>query len=219
MPNASLCQQEPALFRVPASEGEHAAQPTHCAWTVQAKRAQHDGRVAGGPELLPLGLQAPPQVLEVVDLAVEGDNVPGHRIDHRLIAGRREVENCQAAKPQHCPPAAFVRRGEPHCAAVRAAVDHRPVHALEGCTIGLVQSSDDPCNAAHQSCPRKKQTLNHICSAHLRPSRPFRALYQADRCQNDIGCKTTSSTSFWSSTISVRMPPRDFHHRSGSKFE
>jgi hypothetical protein len=37
--------------------------------------------------------------------------------------------------------------------------------------------------------------------------------------QNDIGCSTTSSTSFWSSTISVRTPPRVSHHRSGSKLE
>ena len=38
-------------------------------------------------------------------------------------------------------------------------------------------------------------------------------------CQNDIGCCTTSSKSFWSSMISVRMPPRVSHHRSGSKLE
>jgi hypothetical protein len=37
--------------------------------------------------------------------------------------------------------------------------------------------------------------------------------------KNDIGCRTASSTSFWNSTISVRMPSRVCHHRSGSKFE
>jgi crossover junction endodeoxyribonuclease RuvC len=50
------------------------------------------------------------------------------------------------------------------------------------------------------------------------------ALYGAGQmqgtvCQNDIGCSTTSSKSFSSSVISVRMPPRVFHHRSGSKLE
>jgi len=35
----------------------------------------------------------------------------------------------------------------------------------------------------------------------------------------DNGCSTTSSKSFWSSTISVRTPPRVSHHRSGSKSE
>jgi hypothetical protein len=39
------------------------------------------------------------------------------------------------------------------------------------------------------------------------------------RCQNDIGCRTTSSTSFWSSTISVRTSARVSHQRSGSKLE
>jgi hypothetical protein len=39
------------------------------------------------------------------------------------------------------------------------------------------------------------------------------------RCQNDIGCSTTSSKSFWSPTITAAMPRRVSHHRSGSKFE
>jgi hypothetical protein len=30
----------------------------------------------------------------------------------------------------------------------------------------------------------------------------------------DIGCSAMSKKSFWSSTISVRMPPRVSHHRS-----
>ena len=43
---------------------------------------------------------------------------------------------------------------------------------------------------------------------------------QATLCtQNDIGCSTTSSKSFWSPTISAPMPRRVSHHRSGSKFE
>src|SRR5262245_11296744 len=37
--------------------------------------------------------------------------------------------------------------------------------------------------------------------------------------QNDIGCSTRSSISFWISMISIRTPPRVFHHRSGSKLE
>jgi hypothetical protein len=37
--------------------------------------------------------------------------------------------------------------------------------------------------------------------------------------QKDTGCSTMSSTSFWSSTISLRAPSRLSHHRSGSKLE
>ena len=106
-------QQEPALLRVPAGEGEHAAQPAHRVRPVQAKRAQHDGRVAGGLERLPLGHQAPPQVAEVVDLAVEDHDVPGHRVDHGLGAGGREVEDGEPAVGQQRAPAAGVRRGDP----------------------------------------------------------------------------------------------------------
>jgi len=55
---------------------------------VQAKDAEHDGRVAGGPQLLALGHQAPPKVAEIVDLAVEDHHVPGQRIDHGLGTSR-----------------------------------------------------------------------------------------------------------------------------------
>jgi hypothetical protein len=42
---------------------------------------------------------------------------------------------------------------------------------------------------------------------------------QRTRCKNDIGCRIASSMSFWNSMISVRMPSRVSHHRSGSKLE
>jgi hypothetical protein len=43
------------------------------------------------------------------------------------------------------------------------------------------------------------------------------AFHLAD--QNDVGCRTTSISNFWSSTISVRTALRVSHHRSGSKLE
>src|SRR6266404_416571 len=49
-----------------------------------------------------------------------------------------------------------------------------------------------------------------------KPPRPLVKIAPS-RNQNDIGCRTTSSMSFWSSTISVRTPLRVFHHRSGLK--
>ena len=124
-------QQEPALLGVPAGEGEHTAEPAHRSWPVQAKGAEHDGRVAGGVQLLPLGHQAPPKVAEVVDLAVEDDDVPGHRVHHGLGAGRREVEDRETAVGEQRAPAARVRRGDPRPACVRAAVDHRVAHSLQ----------------------------------------------------------------------------------------
>ena len=131
---------------------------------VQAERAQHDGRVAGGLELLPLGHQAPPQVAEVVDLAVEDHHVPGHRVDHGLGTGGREVEDGEPAVAQQRAPAAGVRRGDPRPAGVRAAVDHGVAHPLQRGAVGLVQSSDDPGDATHRLDPPRKRDTDHIFS-------------------------------------------------------
>ncbi len=56
------------------------AKPAHGSWPVQAKGPEHDGRVAGRAQLLRLGPQAPPEFPEIVDLAVEDDDVSGRRV-------------------------------------------------------------------------------------------------------------------------------------------
>jgi hypothetical protein len=129
---------------------------------VQAERAQHDDGVASGLELLSLSLQAPPQVAEVVNFAVEDDHVPGHRVNHGLIAGRRKVKNGEPTVSQQHPPTAVVWRGAPHPASVRTAVDHGVIHALEGRPIGFVQSSDDARNATHPLGPSRKPTSKRM---------------------------------------------------------
>jgi hypothetical protein len=55
---------------------------------MQAERAHHDGRVAGGFELLPLGFQPLPQFSEVINLTVEDHDVTGHRVHHGLGTSR-----------------------------------------------------------------------------------------------------------------------------------
>jgi hypothetical protein len=60
---------------------------------------------------------------------------------------------------------------------------------------------------------RRRAKVNHLA----RPARCRKGDYWD--CSDDIGCSRTSSKSFWSSMISVRMPPRVSHHRSGSKLE
>ncbi len=165
-------EQEPALLRIPAGEGEHAAQPTHRARPVQAERAQHDGGVAGGLELLPLGHQAPPQVAEIIDLAVEDHHVPSHRVDHGLVTSGGEVENGEPAERQQRAPAAGVRRRDPRPAGVRATVDHRVAHSLQRGAVAFVQSSNDPSNATHRLGPSRKQDIDHIFfSPSPRPAR------------------------------------------------
>ncbi len=144
-------QQQPAFFGVPAGKGEHAAQPAHRAGPVQGERSEHDGRVAGGFELVPVGLQAPSQLDEVVNLAVEYDRVPGHRINHGLGTGRRQVENSKPAEAEQRAPAARVRRGNPCPAVVRAAMDHGVAHPRQRGAVRVVQSPDNPGDATHHS--------------------------------------------------------------------
>ncbi len=123
---------------------------------MQAERAQHHCGVAARIELFPLGRQALPQVAEVVDLAVEDHHVSRHRVHHGLGAGGRKVENGKPAVGQQRAPAARIRRGDPGPAGVRAAVDHGVVHPRQRGAVRLVQSSDDPGDAAHQQGSLRK---------------------------------------------------------------
>ena len=148
-------QREPALLGVPAGEREHAAQPAHRFRPMQAERAKHHGRVAGGLYLLPLGHEAPPQVAEIVDLAVEDDHVPGHRVHHRLGAGGREVEDREPAMGKQRAPAASVRRRRPTSrwqSGPRWII--APFIRSSAARLRFVQPPDDPGDATHQSVPQ-----------------------------------------------------------------
>ena len=127
---------------------------------MQAERAQHHGGIAAGLELLALGLQAAPEVDVIVDFAIEGDDVPGDGVEHRLHAGRRQIENREPAMRQQRAPAAIVRRRGPDTGGVRPAMDHGVVHPFQRRAVGLVQSSDNTGNAAHQISPLG-DTLSH----------------------------------------------------------
>ena len=93
---------------------------------------------------------APPQVTIVVDLAVEGDDVPGDRIEHRLHAGRRQVEDREPAVRQQRAPAAVVGRRGPDAVGIGAAMEHGIVHPLQRRAVGRVEPSDDSGYATHQ---------------------------------------------------------------------
>ena len=120
---------------------------------MQPNRAQHDRRVAGGLEFLPLGHQAPAQVAKVINLAVENHDVTGHRVHHGLGAGGRKVQDGEAAVCQQRAPAAGVRRGDPRPTGIRAAMDHGIAHPPKCSAVGLVQSSDHPGDATHPLRP------------------------------------------------------------------
>ena len=122
---------------------------------MQGKRAQHHGRIARRLHLLSLGDQAAPKVAEIVDLAVEDDDVPGHRVDHGLGAGGREIEDRETAMGEKRAPAAGVGLGHPRPGSIGAAVGHRAVHPRDRRAVFLVQPSDDPSDAAHRLGPLK----------------------------------------------------------------
>ena len=117
---------------------------------MQGKRTKHHGRIARRLHLLSLGDEAAPKVAEIVDLAVEDDHVPGHRVHHRLGPGGREIENREAAMGEERAPAAGVGLGHPRPGSIGAAVGHRAVHPRDRRAVFLVQPSDDPGDAAHR---------------------------------------------------------------------
>ena len=144
-------QQQPALLLIPACEGKHAAQPAHRIASMQAERPQHHGGIAARLELLPLAFQAPPQIAVIVDLAVERDDVPGNGIEHRLDAGRRQVEDRKPAVRQQRAPAAIIRRRGPYTMGIRAAMEHGVVHPLQRSTVGRINASNDSGDATHEN--------------------------------------------------------------------
>mgnify|MGYP001189139592 CR=1 FL=1 len=133
----------------------------------------HDGGVAGRLECLSLGRQAPPQVAEIIDLAIEDHDVPRHRVHHGLDAVRRQIEDCEPPVGQQRPPTAIIGRGDPGAAGVRTAVDHGVAHALQSGAIGRVQSAYDPGNATHRRASSKKRDVG------LGPTAPYPSPYGA----------------------------------------
>jgi len=107
-----------ASARVPQGEGEHAAQHGQAALAVLAvQRQQHLG-VARGAEDLALLFKNRAKRAEVVDLAVEDDDVAGVRVVHGLASARVQVQDGQARVPQGHVPAGI----KPAAGLVRAAV-------------------------------------------------------------------------------------------------
>src|SRR6185436_1779240 len=101
-------------------------------------------RVAGSPEPVPLQLEARPQVPLVVDLAVENDRDVAGLVEQRLVTGRGQVDDRQAAHADA--DAALDQLALVVGTAVTDAVGHRPdLLGAHGCAI----EADDSGDAAH----------------------------------------------------------------------
>src|SRR5262249_32800270 len=94
-PEAIANQRERSPPRVPEAEREH---PTPIRNRVTASRAealQQNLGVALGPKSQTARDKLPANVAEIEDLAVVGDPIAGRLVAHRLMSGRRKVEDGQ----------------------------------------------------------------------------------------------------------------------------
>src|SRR6266850_971442 len=90
--------------------------------SVQVEQAL---RVTMAAELSSFGFEGGADRLEIVDLAVERHREFAIGAVHRLMPGRREIDDAQAARSQGD------ARAEPLAGVVRTAVDQRRVHPVK----------------------------------------------------------------------------------------
>lgn len=141
-------------------EGEHAVEFVERLLAPGNERVEQDFRVAGTPQSDSERLELRPQPAEVVDLAVEDQAVACFRMEHRLMAGGREVEDREPAKPK--PDGACRRPGRMQPGSDRkllvarvigSAVDHRAHHRTHRWLHQPRIGSDGPGDSAHLRAP------------------------------------------------------------------
>src|SRR5207244_3589814 len=88
--------EQAMLLRVPDREAPHAVHLRKHVLAPRGPRREDHLGVAAGPERPTQSLQLLAQLEVVVNLAVEDEPVPPARVAHRLVAGRREIEDRQA---------------------------------------------------------------------------------------------------------------------------
>ena len=78
---------------IPNREGEHAIEPVDARDPPCGEGVEQDLRIGARDELIPQGLQLSPQLLKVVDLAVENQDVTPVPGDHGLGPGGAEIDD------------------------------------------------------------------------------------------------------------------------------
>ena len=146
-------QVERPLGAVPQREGEHPGHRLHRRHQAPPlDGGQHHLGVRVTAPAGPMGLLLLPELLPVVDLAIEHDDVPAAGRQHRLVAFGREVENRQPPVPQR--DAGF--SVEPAAGVIRPAVPDGLGHPPQ-CRRGVLDTeggAPEPRDAAHQAAPR-----------------------------------------------------------------
>ena len=87
--------------------------------------------------------------MEVIDLAVEDDDIPGLGIRHRLAAVLAQVDDREPAVREDDPGPAIPRAGHPEAARIGSAVPLRSAHAMDGLDDRAVDRSDGPRDSTH----------------------------------------------------------------------
>src|SRR5580704_7115296 len=94
-PDAIARQQQRPRSPIPDGEPEHPAETADGGGTPLLVRVNDRFRVGAGVEAVPRGLELPPQLTEVVDLAVEDGPDRSIFVVDRLVAGG-EIDDAQA---------------------------------------------------------------------------------------------------------------------------
>src|SRR5262249_39878281 len=89
-------QQQRALMPVPQRQREHAVEAQERPLAPFPEGVKDDFRVAGRAELIAQRLELDAQLAEIIDFAVVGYRVAAVRGRHRLMPGRRQVDDRQA---------------------------------------------------------------------------------------------------------------------------
>ena len=129
LPDPVAREHQALAGSIPECDREHAAELGRELGSVLLVDVRDDRGVTGARHLMAALGEAPPDVLEVVQLAVEdADDVTG-LVERRLVAGR-EVDDLQAPMTEH----AASECGD--AARVRAAVDERVGHTGDDVRVG-----------------------------------------------------------------------------------
>ena len=127
-------QHELVRFAIVDAQRPHAVQPRKARFAELLVREQDHFGVAAARKHVATRLELCAQAADVVDLAVVDDPVILRGVVHRLMAGRRQIDDAQAPVPE-CDFVAAIRAG-----VVRTAVRDRLVHRGDQRVVAPVEA-------------------------------------------------------------------------------
>src|SRR5205085_9682895 len=126
------CEQERARLFVPQRKGEDAVEMREKICAPLRVGCKQDFRVRVGAKALAARFEFATQLAIVVNLAVEADLKTPVSVTHRLMPGRRRVNDRQPPMTEtHTPPVIINRRARPHTFVVAPAMLNAPQHSSD----------------------------------------------------------------------------------------